>query len=55
MHLATSPLEFMQRLAALIRPAESAPAKDCFAAAHFDSWMTGLGRVRVPGDLFVSP
>jgi hypothetical protein len=43
-HLVMSPLEFMQRLAALIQPAATAFANGCFAAVNPGRQMPGLGR-----------
>jgi hypothetical protein len=44
-HLVMSPLEFMQRLAALIRLAATSPANDCSAAVNLGCWVPGLGRL----------
>jgi hypothetical protein len=38
-----SPLEFTQRLAALVQPPATAPANDCFAAVNLGRRMPGLG------------
>jgi hypothetical protein len=43
-HLVMSPLEFMQRLPALIQPAATAFANGCFAAVNPGRQMPGLGR-----------
>jgi len=45
-HLVMSPLEFMQRLAALIQPTATAPANDRYGAVNLGCRTPDLGRVR---------
>ena len=45
-HLVMSPLEFMQRLAALIQLAATSPANDCSAAVNLGCRVPGLGRIQ---------
>lgn len=44
-HLVMSPLEFMQRLAALIQLAATSPANDCSAAFNLVCRVPGFGRL----------